>query len=294
MTRWLMIPNGISPWETVTIIDRNFCCFWRTICIGLQMLSDGSRKRRYRVRFRWGLESRPTQARDARTMKKSRVIAFSQLLPGVRSQLEKLKSGLVLMAAKKKVRTILFLSYNEGEGTTTVATNFARTMAEDNIYRTLLVHANTRSPFSLTDRNGDGDNGVCTFSDLFKGQGEKNLAVPKPDGQSGLSIISSGTPTYHPSQVFDHARFAKFIDEAKKRFHFVLFDSSPIGRYYDSVVLGSHVDGVILIIEAERTQLHELRWAKQMLQDRDIPILGAVLNRRKFRIPTFVFEKFFR
>lgn len=225
-------------------------------------------------------------------MRRSKVPDFSQLLPPVRFQLEKLKSGLVLLAGKKKVRSILFLSYNEGEGATTVARNFARTMAEDKIYRTLLVDANTRNPALMTGKNGDEDNGVCTFSDIFEGQGE-TFAMPEPSPDSALTVIASGKPAHHPSQVFDHARFAKFMEEAKKRFHFVLFDSSPIGRYYDSIVLGSHVDGVIIVIQAEATQLHELRRAKQMLQDRDIPILGTVLNRRKFRIPAFVFEKFF-
>jgi len=226
-------------------------------------------------------------------MRKSKAAPFSELSPEIRCQLEKLKSSVILSAAKKRVRSLLFLSYSHGEGTTTVATYFARSLAQDKRYKTLMVDANTRTPGLKYLERGAAGNGNFAFSDLFAGEVE-NWTLPKPSADSKLSVIPSGNTAYHPSQVFDHSQFAKFINSAKKLFHFIIFDSSPIGQYYDSIVVGSHVDGVILVIQAERTQLHELRWAKQMLQDRDIPILGAVLNRRRFRIPAFVFERFFR
>ena len=224
-------------------------------------------------------------------MKKTTAVPFAQLPPGVRNQLEKLKSTVVLSASKKRIRSILFMSYNHGEGTTTVATSFAESLAQDKRFKTMLVDANTRKP--ALQVAGGGGNGHVAFADVFTGQVE-NWTMPKPAPDANMSVVASGSPPYHPSQVFDHKRFARFMTNAKKLFHFIIFDSSPIGQYYDSIVLGSHVDAVILVIQAERTQLHEIRWAKQMLEDRDIPILGTVLNRRRFHIPAFIFERFFR
>lgn len=240
-----------------------------------------------------GAVSFPSTARVCQNMKKSAAVPFAQLPPGVRNQIEKLKSNVVLQATKKRIRSILFLSYNHGEGTTTVATNFVRSLAQDKRFKTLIVDANTRTPALMAGNQTASNNGHLVFSDVFAGQVE-NWTLPKPSADANMSVVPSGSPAYHPSQVFDHKRFKQFIGDAKKLFHFIVFDASPIGQYYDSVILGAHVDAVILVIQAERTQLHEVRWAKQMLEDRDIPILGTVLNRRKFYIPGFIFERFFR
>jgi capsular exopolysaccharide synthesis family protein len=224
-------------------------------------------------------------------MRKSKAPAFAQLPPEVRNQLEKLKSTILLSAAKKRIRSILFVSYNHGEGASTVARNFAQSMAQDKRYKTLLVDANTRTP-SLQASGIDPDNGTVTFSGLFT-EGLEAVSLPKPQNGANLTLIPGGQTAHHPSQVFNHRRFGEFIASAKKLYHFVLFDSSPLGKYYDSVVLGSHMDGVVLVAEAEKTQLHELKWAKQLLDDRQIPVLGVVLNKRRFWIPSFIYERVF-
>jgi len=226
-------------------------------------------------------------------MKKSMAAPFAQLPPEARNQLERLKSRVVLSATKKQIRSILFLSYNHGEGTTSVATNFAQALGQDKRFRTLMVDANTRTPALAVGDYQQSENGRLVFSDVFAGEVE-SWSLPKPSAGANLSVVTSGSPAYHPSQVFDHKKFAQFIRNAKKLFHFIIFDSSPIGRYYDSIVIGSHVDAVILVVRAEKTQLHELKWAKQMLQDSNIPLLGLVLNRRRFRIPSFLFQRFFK
>jgi capsular exopolysaccharide synthesis family protein len=218
---------------------------------------------------------------------------FADLPVGVRYQFEKLKSGVILGTGARRIKSILFSSYNHGEGTTTVAVNFAESLAEDKKYKILMVDANTRTPRLHRIVNGFQPNGNFVFSDVFTKQDEK-WTLPKPSAASNLSLVASGDISYHPSQVFDHTRFEKFINSVTELFDFVIFDSSPIGQYYDSIVLGSGVDGVILVVEAEKTQLNEAKWAKQMLQDKNIPILGVVLNRRRFRIPPFIFQRLFR
>jgi capsular exopolysaccharide synthesis family protein len=225
-------------------------------------------------------------------MTMSEVPLFLQLPPAVRAQFEKLASSIVIAQRKQRVRSIVFASYNHGEGTSTIVKYFAESLALGQKLKVLVVDGNTRTPSLGRGSNGNGVQDSVSFSRVFAGQIEEfELAEPAPD--STLSVLPSGDVAYHPSQVFDHKQFSRFMDSAKKVFHFVIFDSSPIGLYYDSIVLSSHVDGVILVVEAEKTQPKELKWAKQMLRDRDIPLLGIVLNRRKYHIPAFVFEKLF-
>jgi capsular exopolysaccharide synthesis family protein len=225
-------------------------------------------------------------------MTMSGVPPFLQLPPAVRAQFEKLASSIVIAQKKQSVRSIVFTSYNHGEGTSTIVKYFSESLALGQKHKVLVVDANTRTPSLGQGSNGNGAKDGFSFSHLFTGQID-DFELAKLASNANLSILPSGDVAYHPSQVFDHKQFSRFIDSAKKLFHFVIFDSSPIGLYYDSIVLSSHVDGVILVVQAEKTQPNEVKWAKQMLRDSDIPLLGIILNRREYHIPAFVFEKFF-
>jgi capsular exopolysaccharide synthesis family protein len=224
---------------------------------------------------------------------KGKIPLFSDLPPAVRLQFEKLKSNLVLGTTGERPKSILFSSYSHGEGTSTVVVNFVESLAQDRKYNILMIDANTRTPGLQEMANSFVVDNNMVFSDLLDPDAEEPL-LPKPSNESNLFLVPSGSVTYHPSQIFDHVRFAKFIKHATEVFDFVVFDSSPIGKYHDAVLLASHVDGVILVTQAERTPLHELRRAKQTFQDGNIRILGVVLNRRRFYIPPAVFERFLR
>ena len=155
-----------------------------------------------------------------------------------------------------------------------------------------MVDANTRTPGLREIVGGDAVEDCLVFSDLLTPE-IAQPALPRPSPQSNLLLVPSGNITCHPSQVFDPAKFGNFMESVTRTFDFVVFDSSPIGKYYDSIVLASHLDGVVLVTQAEKTPLRELRIAKQQFQDRDIRILGVVLNRRRFHIPQFIFQRFF-
>lgn len=227
-----------------------------------------------------------------RSFRKRKTFRFSDLSPEVRHQLEKLKASITLASGDQETKSILFSSYNRAEGTSTVAANFAECVAQDKSLKILLIDANTRSPSLHRTFNPKGSHRTLGFSDMLSDQ-TVTTTLPKPSSNSNLSFVPCGNVTHHPSQVFNHALFKAFIDKAKQFYDFVIFDSSPIGKYYDSIILASNLDGVILVVEAEKTTSYDLKRAKEMLQDRNIHLLGVILNRRKFPIPRLIFERFF-
>jgi capsular exopolysaccharide synthesis family protein len=225
--------------------------------------------------------------------RKNRKKDFSGFPPQVRIQFESLKSNVILEGNKRAIKSLLFSSYHHGEGTSTVTASFAQCLAQDKNQKILLVDANTRTPAleALSEHYCSDDSVV--FSDLFPQHVEK-WVLPKPSPDCNLSLVQSGNVAYHPSQVFDHERFSLFMNSVTHLFDFVIFDSSPLGQYYDTLVLASHVDGVVLVVEAERTLYFELNRAKEMLGDANIPIVGVVMNRRRFHIPRFIFDAMFK
>lgn len=233
------------------------------------------------------------RSKDRACNKKQGVpLRFSNLPLEARHQLEKLKSNIIMADSGQKAKAILFASYNHGEGTTTLATTFAESLAQDKKYKILLVDANTRAHGLDTNLIPDNLEKPLLFSDILS-QESMSHSLPGSSVVTNLSVIPSGNIIHHPSQVFDHSHFADFIHQMKEQFDFIIFDSSPLGRYYDTIVLASHLDGVILVVQAEKTPWYELNRAKQMLEDKNVPVLGIVLNRRKFPIPRSIFQRFF-
>jgi Mrp family chromosome partitioning ATPase len=58
----------------------------------------------------------------------------------------------------------------------------------------------------------------------------------------------------------------------------VIIDSPPVGVVADAVVVGTHVDGVLVVLKAAKTSRDAARQAVKQLHDVNAPIFGAVLN----------------
>ena len=50
------------------------------------------------------------------------------------------------------------------------------------------------------------------------------------------------------------------------------------------------MDGVVLVVQAENTRWEVAQSAKERIEDENIKILGAVLNKRKMHIPGWAYK----
>ena len=62
-------------------------------------------------------------------------------------------------------------------------------------------------------------------------------------------------------------------------------DLPPVNRYADAAILAPKVDGVILVVEADRTPVVDAESAKKSLDRVGARIFGVVLNRRRSYVP---------
>ena len=69
---------------------------------------------------------------------------------------------------------------------------------------------------------------------------------------------------------------------------FVIIDLPPVNRYADASILAPKVDGVILVVEADRTPVVDAESAKKSLDRVGARIFGVVLNRRRSYVPAAV------
>jgi capsular exopolysaccharide synthesis family protein len=187
----------------------------------------------------------------------------------------------------KGSQIILVVGSVPEEGTSTMAVNLAKALGQTSMTKVVLVDANLRNPiqhgvFRLT-RNGG-------LTDVVAGALTLDAAVQNGHGP-GLSVLTSGRPTRSPSQLLTLESFKRVLSDLKSQFHFVILDAPPATAYPDAGTLAALSDGIVLVIRAERTRWEVVEEAKKILDESNVPILGAVLNRRKFHIPAGVYER---
>ena len=63
-----------------------------------------------------------------------------------------------------------------------------------------------------------------------------------------LSLLPAGTPAPDPMATLTSDRMRRLISEAAAAFEWVILDTPPIGILTDAKLLGSMVDGALLVV----------------------------------------------
>ena len=182
---------------------------------------------------------------------------------------------------------ILVTSAIAGEGTSTVARNTALALAQHRAERVLLIDANLRSPsqhlfFGVENPGGLGD--VLL--------GPKVLtSVIQEDVAPGLSLLASGQAMESPAQLLTVASLHSVIMALLSLYDWVIIDSPPATAYPDVATIAAACGGAILVVEAEKTRREVVEEAKRVLNVSGVDLLGAVLNRRRYHIPGFIYGR---
>jgi capsular exopolysaccharide synthesis family protein len=179
------------------------------------------------------------------------------------------------------LRALMVVGCRASTGTTTTAALLARTLAEENRRRVLLVDANLRKPaldilFGVSNRSG-----LCNVVS----EGAHRDAPIHETRWPNVSLLTAGRFRASPEAVFEDKRFDQLLSDLKQKFDLVIFDCAPLLEFPDAHGLAPKVDGVVLVVEAERTPVHDAQQAKRDLELAGGRLIGAVLNRERDYIP---------
>ncbi len=194
---------------------------------------------------------------------------------------QKLRASVVSIAVPSGLHTVLVTAPRHGEGATTVAVGLATALAKERDSRVLLVEANVRTPalstiLPLSTRSG--------LVDFIAGRATPDALLTRLDALN-LSVIAAGE--LHGEAV-DLEMIDALLGRLRGQFDFIVVDGPPVNTYADASVLGTKVDGVILVVESDNTPLGEADAAKRQLTKVGARILGVVLNRHRSYIPAFL------
>jgi protein-tyrosine kinase len=174
-----------------------------------------------------------------------------------------------------KGNTLLIASANSGEGRSLIASNLAISLSQQIDGTVLLVDADLRKPTIHELFELDVEEGL---SDYLKKKAELPNLLVNP-GIPRLVILPGGKPTNNSSELLGAPRMESLIKEMKERYpdRFIIFDSPPLLTGADALVLSRYMDGIIIVVEAEKTKKDDLARIFELLKDR--PVIGTVFNK---------------
>jgi capsular exopolysaccharide synthesis family protein len=218
-----------------------------------------------------------------------------------------LRTNIQFKEAEKKIETIGIASTSPEEGKTLVAVNLAVTIAQAGV-KVLLVGSDLRKPAidkvfgvemtpGLTDvlmGNYPWRDTVKTVTDIIMGQMSTDEVMMTP-GLDNLHLITSGPIPPNPAELMESERLTAFIEEAKKEYDIILFDSTPILSTADAAILGTKVDGVLLVYRVGTVSRGLLKRSTAQLRQVKCNIMGVVLNGMRPDVsPDFQDYKYYR
>ncbi len=180
---------------------------------------------------------------------------------------------------------ILIVSAVHGEGTSTVARELAALLGRDEVVSAVLVDANLRTPSqhkAFGVERGGGVTDVVT----------RGLALDEAvrnGNRSAVPLVTSGRPASHPAGILGAPALRVALEGLRARYNWVIVDGPPATVYSDAGILAPLMDGVVLVVEAEKTRWQVAEQAKRILEDSGARLLGAVLSRQRFHIPEAVY-----
>ena len=79
----------------------------------------------------------------------------------------------------------------------------------------------------------------------------------------------------------------KMMAALRATYDVVIYDSPPIMAVTDAAILAGETDGMIMAVQARRTQRERIRDAQDLLRQADVNLLGFVLTAVRTYIPKY-------
>ncbi|OAS21875.1 CpsD/CapB family tyrosine-protein kinase [Paenibacillus oryzisoli] len=184
-----------------------------------------------------------------------------------------LRTNIQFSSIDEELRVIMVTSAGPGEGKSTTLINLAVAYAQTD-KRVLVIDGDLRKPtmhHTLRVSNRWGLTNLLT-NELTIREVLQDTFIPN------LQIITSGPIPPNPSEILASKKMTSTIEELKQRFDVILIDAPPAIAVTDSQIISSRSDGVILVVNSDRTKREAVLKAKQNLDNVRARILGVVLN----------------
>lgn len=226
-----------------------------------------------------------------RKMKESkmdgRLIAYFDPKSIAAEQYRILTTNLMALNRGKPPKTLAITSSIASEGKTVTALNMAITMSQaTHKPKILLIDADMRKGKLVKYLGVPPQKGL---SEYLSGQAELGDVVFNLDIDH-LSFMSSGAVPANPVELLGSERMRNLLTTLRTQYDFVIIDTPPVIPVADAGIIAGSVEGVIMVIQAGRTQRGMISRSTELLAQGHGKVVGHILTGVEYFLPEYIYR----
>ena len=218
---------------------------------------------------------------------RKRRMAFGSYVAGPwAEEYKRLQNNIASLLPDVNPRILLFAGVTDGEGNETVVSRFGLNLAALG-EKVLLIDAQMREPVL---HQFFGIEQIPGTTELLSGR-LSLTEVMRRTPLDGLLVIPGGSAVSNPFLAHELDTLCDVTDVMKAFADWIIFSCPSVNTYNDAVALSGMVDGVVLVVQGEKTRWEVAQAAKDRLLQAGANILGVVLNDRRHHIPGWIYKR---
>jgi Mrp family chromosome partitioning ATPase len=194
----------------------------------------------------------------------------------VNMQMYNLLQRLSFAPGSERKRVIAFIAARSGEGTSTVAREYAAALTAETGKNVLFVDAAT--PAAETN----------IVSSILAGRSPEEAAVMNEDGVATAYWMRSNENRSKAASVMHNPDFWTHLTQ---RYDSIIFDLPSLQHSFESIMLAAKADASVVVVAAEETPAPVAKHLCDTLAAAGAKLAGVVMNKRRYHIPGKVYEK---
>ncbi|MGB6127562.1 MAG: CpsD/CapB family tyrosine-protein kinase [Psychrilyobacter sp.] len=175
---------------------------------------------------------------------------------------------------EKGNRVVVFTSTIPKEGKSTVAANYAMSVAISG-EKVLLVDCDIRRPRAHSSFGIRIDHGMGSI--LMGDKAPEDVILKNVE--ENLDILPSKHISQNVTELFLGSKMKNLLKELRKQYDLIVLDTPPLAVATDAVILSEYSDGVVYVCGYDMVSKKELLNAKKMLDRAKANIYGIVVNK---------------
>ena len=183
------------------------------------------------------------------------------------------RTAVCFSAIGNKHRVIQVTSPAAGDGKSTLAMNFAVSMAQSG-KKTIIVESDFRRPKVHKLTGVDNKVGLV---DVLRGDADLPDAIKETELE-GFYVMPCGSRPRNPSELLTRPEYGQVISMLREKFEYVIIDTPPVLVVTDPCSVGPRVDGVLLCVRLSRHTRDFGRRSLEQLRDVGANMTGIVVN----------------
>ena len=241
-------------------------------CYGVALIEFRSRRLNNATDMDEGLGLRVLGVLPAVSSRKA-MAPGSMVAAQLSESIDNVRATLMHDSTTSKRQVILVTSPATMEGTTTVASHLALSLTRAG-RRTLLIDGDIREPALHKLFGMPQDDGLC---EVLRSEIDVADAV-RPTNTEGLWLLAAGHCDMDAIHALATDQPQPIFQKLREDFDFIIIDGAPVLGLSDSISIGQHVDGAILSVLRDHSEVRQVHQAIELLKSMGIRLLGSVVN----------------